>query len=62
MLLRGGGIELICDLTRSTYEPLALNALWALKNLTFRADDALKSTVMSVLGWTDLRRWAGKID
>jgi len=58
MLLRGGGIELLCDLTRSPYEPLALNSLWALKNLTFRGDDSLKSSVMSVLGWATLRRWA----
>ncbi|RSH90252.1 hypothetical protein EHS25_001586 [Saitozyma podzolica] len=54
-LLQGGGIELMCELTHSNHEPLALNALWALKNLLFHANDAMKTQVMSVLGWDTLR-------
>lgn len=45
----------MCELTHSNHEPLALNALWALKNLLFHANDAMKTQVMSVLGWDTLR-------
>ena len=55
-LLRTGGIEILCELTLSTYEPLALNALWAVKNLTFHALDGMKLDVMTILGWGALRK------
>ncbi|ORX34369.1 armadillo-type protein [Kockovaella imperatae] len=54
-LLREGGLELLCSLTHSPSEPLALNALWALKNLVFHGLESLKSQVMSVLTWSSLR-------
>ncbi|KAK8846743.1 hypothetical protein IAR55_005830 [Kwoniella newhampshirensis] len=54
-LLLEGGLELLCELTRSTHEPLALNALWALKNLTFHAMESTKLQVTLTLGWDRLR-------
>ncbi|WWD22052.1 hypothetical protein CI109_106540 [Kwoniella shandongensis] len=54
-LLREGGLDLLCDLTRSAHEPLALNALWALKNLTFHAMESTKLQVTLTLGWERLR-------
>ncbi|WWD00304.1 hypothetical protein V866_007215 [Kwoniella sp. B9012] len=55
VLLREGGLELLCDLTRSPYEPLALNAMWAIKNLTYHAMEATKIMVTTTLGWDRLR-------
>jgi len=43
-------------LTHSPHEPLALNALWALKNLTFHALDSMKTQVIGIFGWDSLRR------
>jgi hypothetical protein len=34
---------------------LALNALWALKNLLFHAGEPIKSQVMTILGWDTLK-------
>lgn len=47
----------MCELTRSPYESLALNALWALKNLTFHALDGMKAQVMTVFGYNTLRTY-----
>ncbi|WVW78739.1 hypothetical protein I302_100699 [Kwoniella bestiolae CBS 10118] len=55
VLLREGGLELLCDLTKSPYEPLALNAMWAIKNMTYRAMDATKIMVATTLGYDRLR-------
>lgn len=54
-VLKNGGIELLCELSQAPYEPLALNALWALKNLTFHALDSLKNQVMAILSWDKLK-------
>ncbi|TXT11159.1 hypothetical protein VHUM_01910 [Vanrija humicola] len=56
-LLGNGGLELLVELTASPHEPLALNALWALKNVTYHAGEPLKAEVMAVLGWDTLRRF-----
>lgn len=53
-LVDGGGVELLVSLTGSTYEPLALNALWALKNLTYHASETLKADVVHALSWRRL--------
>lgn len=50
-----GGIELLVELTASRYEPLALNALWGLKNVTYHASESTKADVMSQMGWDALR-------
>ncbi|ORY26906.1 armadillo-type protein, partial [Naematelia encephala] len=60
-LLQNGGIEVLCQLSHSAYEPLALNALWALKNLTFHATDILKAQVMAVLTWSTLQTYIGPL-
>ena len=54
-LMRSGGVELLCELSSSPHEPLAQNALWAIKNLVFHAPDLLKTSVMTVFGWPRLR-------
>lgn len=56
-LLGNGGLELLVELTASPHEPLALNALWALKNVTYHASEPLKAEVMAALGWDTLRRF-----
>lgn len=47
---------MLCALTNSPYEPLALNSLWAIKNLMYQESEPFKSTVMSTFGWSTLRR------
>lgn len=58
--MNDGGLELLCSLTQSPYEPLALNALWAIKNLVFHSSDGLKTEIMMVFGWTSLRQFLGE--
>lgn len=53
-LVMSGGVELLVSLTSSSYVPLALNALWALKNLTYHASETLKADVVSALSWRRL--------
>lgn len=53
-LVMSGGVELLVSLTSSSYEPLALNALWALKNLTYHASETLKADVVRALSWRRL--------
>ncbi|WVF70073.1 hypothetical protein IAT40_004860 [Kwoniella sp. CBS 6097] len=55
ILVEKNALQLIAELTKSPHEPLALNALWALKNLTFHAMDSTKALVTSTLGWDRLR-------
>ncbi|WVQ97812.1 hypothetical protein IAU59_004927 [Kwoniella sp. CBS 9459] len=55
ILIKENALQLIADLTRCPHEPLALNALWALKNLTFHATESTKALVTSTLGWDRLR-------
>ncbi|WRT65023.1 uncharacterized protein IL334_001964 [Kwoniella shivajii] len=55
VLLRENGLELLCDLTNSPYEPLAVNALWAIKNLTYHAMESTKGMVTTALGWDRLK-------
>jgi hypothetical protein len=47
---------LLAGLTKSEHEPLRLNALWALKNMTFHAPDEVKVKVMDALGWQELAK------
>ncbi|WWC67683.1 uncharacterized protein I206_101595 [Kwoniella pini CBS 10737] len=55
VLLRENGIELLCDLTKSTYEPLALNAMWAIKNLTYHSMETTRIMITSTMGWDRLK-------
>ncbi|OCF37579.1 hypothetical protein I316_00705 [Kwoniella heveanensis BCC8398] len=55
ILVKENALQLISELTKSPHEPLALNALWALKNLTFHAMESTKALVTSTLGWDRLR-------
>lgn len=55
--MRSGGLDLLVELSASSYEPLAENALWALKNVTFHAAESLKGEVMASLGWDNLRNF-----
>lgn len=50
----GGTNKLICLLT-SDDEELRKNALWALKNLLFKADSKTKSAVMEQLGYDNIQ-------
>jgi hypothetical protein len=56
-LIQGAGLSLLCGLTRSPHLPLAQNALWALKNLSFHALDSLKAQITSTLTWQSLREF-----
>ncbi|WWC87229.1 uncharacterized protein L201_002117 [Kwoniella dendrophila CBS 6074] len=55
VLLNENVLEILCDLTKSSYEPLALNAMWALKNYTYHSVEAGKSMIGSNLGWDRLK-------
>ncbi|KAK4689772.1 armadillo repeat-containing protein 8, partial [Tremellales sp. Uapishka_1] len=55
-LLKEGGVELLVDLTKSSHEPIVLNALWALKNLTFHATESVKNQVMGIFTYESLQR------
>lgn len=49
-LLESGIIAILCELTKSDYQPLRLNAVWALMNMAFQADQNVKSEIISQLG------------
>ena len=48
-MLKENGLPLLALLSHSPHEPLALNALWALKNLSFHALDPLKVQITHCL-------------
>lgn len=52
IIIDNGGLELLVQLVGSaTDTSLRLNALWALKNVLFEADSAIKNRVISQLGF-----------
>lgn len=51
VLMEGGGIVKLVELARSSYGPARLNALWALKNVLYSSDVAVKVHVMESLKW-----------
>ncbi|WVQ76763.1 hypothetical protein IAR50_006437 [Cryptococcus sp. DSM 104548] len=50
MLVQNGTLLLLVDLTKSVHQPLALNALWAIKNLLFHSDLSTKKAAISHFG------------
>ncbi|ODO03112.1 hypothetical protein I350_05957 [Cryptococcus amylolentus CBS 6273] len=47
VLVQDGTLQLLVGLTKSEHQPLALNALWAIKNLMFHSDLMAKRDVIS---------------
>lgn len=54
-LVSSGYLDLICLLTASPSESIAVNALWAIKNLLFRSTEGLKAQVVLSLTVESLR-------
>ncbi|CDF40682.1 unnamed protein product [Chondrus crispus] len=54
-ILERGATKMLVDLIRSEDEELRDNALWALKNLFFKADAETKNVVMAALGYDSLQ-------
>lgn len=54
-LLQKGATKLLVDFLTSGDEELRKNALWALKNLFFKADADTKNAVMAALGYDNLQ-------
>ncbi|ODN96444.1 hypothetical protein L198_04158 [Cryptococcus wingfieldii CBS 7118] len=50
VLVQDGTLQLLVGLTKSEHQPLALNALWAIKNLMFHSDLMAKRDVISHFG------------
>ncbi|KAI0373038.1 ARM repeat-containing protein [Pilatotrama ljubarskyi] len=53
-LLEQGAIPRLVQLLHSDDTELKLNALWAFKNLLYKADPELKREVMSAIGWSEI--------
>ncbi|KGB79932.2 hypothetical protein CNBG_5870 [Cryptococcus deuterogattii R265] len=56
VILSDNTLPIIVHLTHSSYTPLALNALWSIKNLLFHADLPTKSSFMSIFTYSWLRQ------
>nr|AAV98471.1 BSP2 [Cryptococcus neoformans var. neoformans] len=56
VILSDNTLPIIVHLTHSSYTPLALNALWSIKNLLFHADPPTKSSFMSIFTYSWLRQ------
>ncbi|PXF49945.1 Armadillo repeat-containing protein 8 [Gracilariopsis chorda] len=54
-ILENGGICILTGLLSSVDDELRENALWALKNILFKADSETKTAVMNQLGYTNLQ-------
>jgi hypothetical protein len=55
-IINGPTLPLLCNLTCSPHIPLAQNALWALKNLSFHAVDTLKTQIITSLTYPKIQR------
>lgn len=53
-LLEEGVITRLVQLLRADDKELKLDALWAFKNLLYKATPELKREVMSAIGWTEI--------
>lgn len=49
-LLDSGAIEILCELTKSESAPLRLNGVWAIMNLSFQAEQHVKTEIINSLG------------
>ncbi|KAI0362524.1 ARM repeat-containing protein [Trametes cingulata] len=54
VLLEQGAVPRLVQLLHSEDKELKLNALWAFKNLLYKADPELKREVMSAIGWSEI--------
>lgn len=54
-IIQSGGIDIVIDLLQWRDQEVRKNALWALKNLLYKADLEMKSLVLSKLGCDSLR-------
>lgn len=55
-ILESGGVELLCSLTKRPDPALRLNGIWALMNVAFRAEQRVKSQILSCLGTDQIFR------
>ncbi|KAI8989797.1 ARM repeat-containing protein [Trametes punicea] len=53
-LLEQGAIPRLVELLRASDIELKLNALWAFKNMLYKATPELKREVMSAIGWSEI--------
>ena len=56
-VLEQGVIPRLVQLLSGDDKELKLNALWAFKNLLYKATADLKREVMSAIGWSEINRW-----
>ncbi|KAI5477426.1 Armadillo repeat containing protein [Pseudohyphozyma bogoriensis] len=54
VLLSYGCVPRLCKLARHPDTTLKINALWAIKNLSYQSSSAFKSTIANDLGWSYL--------
>ena len=57
-LVEQGAMTRLVQLLNTEDAELRLNALWAFKNLLYRASPELKGQAMSKIGWANLNRQA----
>jgi hypothetical protein len=50
MLLGAGAVDLLCQLTHKFDPSLRLNGVWGLMNMSFNAEQKIKSQIMTTLG------------
>ena len=55
-IVERGILEKLCELAQDDFTPLAHEALWALKNFTYRATESSKQKVINALGYPTLLR------
>lgn len=55
-ILESGGVELLCSLTKKRDAALRLNAVWALMNVAFQAEQRVKLQILSSLGTDQIFR------
>jgi hypothetical protein len=50
MMLCAGAVDLLCQLTHKFDPSLRLNGVWGLMNMSFNAEQKIKSQIMTTLG------------
>lgn len=55
-LIEQGAMERLVQLLNTGDPELRLNALWAFKNLLYKATPDLKRQVMSCIGWAEISK------
>jgi len=51
-----GGVDKLISLAKNKTGDLRLNGLWAIKNLLYKTDSAVKEKLMKAFGWDTLKR------